>query len=84
MGLTYKKEEQLRQMPIIRNVIRKSKDGRYLIHKVIMTTIRPMAYYKAILDNSVVVDEEDVTGSLAEYFEKNPNAKIDVKSASEI
>ncbi len=69
MGLTNKKEEQLRKMPIIENVIRKSKDGRYLIHKVIITTIRPMAYYKAIIDNTVKVDEEDVN-TLTEYFEE--------------
>ena len=82
MGLTNKKEEQLRQMPIIKNIIRKSKDGRYLIHKVIITTIRPMAYYKAIMDNSVVVEEEDVTETLAEYFNKNAKA-IDVATVAD-
>ncbi len=84
MGLTNKKETQLRKMPIIQTLIRKSKDGRFLIHKVIMTTIRPMAYYKAIMDNSVVVEEEDVSETLAEYFDKNPAPDVEVKSGSEI
>jgi hypothetical protein len=84
MGLTYKKEEQLRKMPIVQNVIRRSKDGRFLIHKVIMTTIRPMAYYKAILDNNVVVDEEDVTETLAEYFNKEGVPEVEVKTGSKI
>ena len=84
MGLTNKKEQQLRKMPIVQTVIRRSKDGRFLIHKVIMTTIRPIAYYKAILDNNVVVGEEDVSETLAEYFDKNPVPDVKVKTGSEI
>jgi hypothetical protein len=84
MGLTNKKEKQLRKMPIIQNVIRKSKDGRFLIHKVVITTIRPMAYYKAIMDNTVVVDEEDIDKSLADYFDKNPTPDVEVKTGAEI
>jgi len=83
MGLTNKKEEQLRKMPIVQNVIRKSKDGRFLIHKTIFTTIRPMAYYKAIMDNSVIVDEEDVTETLADYFDKE-TTDVEVKKGNEI
>ena len=81
MGLTNKKEEQLRKMPLIQNVIRKSKDGRYLIHKIVITTIRPMAYYKAIMDNSVVVEEEDAS-TLSDYF--NTASNLEVKKGSEI
>jgi len=81
MGLTNKKEEQLRKMPLIQNVIRKSKDGRYLIHKIVITTIRPMAYYKAIMDNSVVVEEEDAS-TLSGYFDAASN--MEVKKGSEI
>lgn len=81
MGLTNKKEEQLKKMPLIQNVIRKSKDGRYLIHKVVITTIRPMAYYKAIMDNSVVVEEEDAS-TLSDYFDAASN--INVKKGSEV
>ena len=81
MGLTNKKEEQLRKMPLIQNVIRRSKDGRYLIHKIVITTIRPMAYYKAIMDNSVVVEEEDAN-TLSDYF--NTASNLEVKKGSEI
>jgi hypothetical protein len=49
MGLTNKKEEQLRKMPIVQARTMKSKDGKYLIHRVEITTIRPMAYYETIL-----------------------------------
>lgn len=58
MGLTNKKEDQLRQMPIIKTRVTKSKDGKYLIHKVEITTIRPMAYYDAIVNNNEQVSEE--------------------------
>lgn len=81
MGLTNKKEEQLKKMPLIQNVIRKSKDGRYLIHKIVITTIRPMAYYKAIMDNSVVVEEEDAS-TLSNYFDAASN--VNVKKGSEV
>jgi hypothetical protein len=60
MGLTNKKEEQLRKMPKIETRISKSKDGRFLIHKTVMTTIRPVNYYKAIFNNTEQVDEEDL------------------------
>ncbi|MGV8168636.1 MAG: hypothetical protein ACP5N3_01120 [Candidatus Nanoarchaeia archaeon] len=58
MGLTNKKEEQLRKMPIVQAKILKSKDGKYLIHKTEITTIRPMAYYDAVLNNK---EDKDVT-----------------------
>lgn len=58
MGLTNKKEEQIRQMPIIKTKVTKSKDGRYLIHKTEIVYIKPMAYYEAILSNKENVSEE--------------------------
>jgi hypothetical protein len=65
MGLTNKKEEQLRKMPIVQARIMKSKDGKYLIHRTEITTIRPMAYYDAILNSKdgkelAEVSEEDI------------------------
>lgn len=50
MGLTDKKEQQLKKMPLIESRLSKSKDGKYLIHRTIITHIRPLAYYKAILE----------------------------------
>jgi hypothetical protein len=50
MGLTNKREEQLRKMPLIESFISKSKDGRYIIQRTIITNIKPSAYYKAVLE----------------------------------
>jgi len=67
MGLTNKKEEQLRQMPVITSRVARSKDGKFLIHKTEIVTIRPMAYYEAVLNNS-----QDVQSELdQEIFEEN-------------
>ncbi len=63
MGLSNKREEQLKQMPLMRSRVTKSKDGKFLIHKVEITTIKPAAYYEAVLRNeeSVSVEgDEDV------------------------
>jgi hypothetical protein len=61
MGLTTKREEHLKKMPIIENKITTSKDGRFLIHRTIITHIMPTDYYRAVLANSVKVVEEDLT-----------------------
>ena len=58
MGLSNKKEEQLRQMPIIKTRVTKSKDNKYLIHRTEIVSIRPMAYYEAVLGNSDDVQPE--------------------------
>lgn len=60
MGLTNKKEEQIRKMPVIEAKLSKSKDGKYLIHRTIITYVRPVSYYKAILDNTEKVEIEDL------------------------
>ncbi len=62
MGLTNKKEEQLRKMPIVQTRMMKSKDGKYLIHRVEITTIKPMAYYETILHGKeeVEVTEDEI------------------------
>ena len=62
MGLTNKKEEQLRKMPIVQTRMMRSKDGKYLIHRVEITTIKPMAYYETILHGKeeVEVTEDEI------------------------
>ncbi len=67
MGLTNKKEEQLRQMPIIQNRIKRSKNGRYLIQRTIITSIKPIEYYAAILKNAQK-DDDDLDKELEEYL----------------
>jgi len=51
MGLSDKKEEQLREQPIIRTTVRKSEDGKYMVTKTEITYIKPVAYYAAILSS---------------------------------
>jgi hypothetical protein len=60
MGLSNKKEEQLRKMPYVEAKISKSKDGKFLIHRTIITHVRPMAYYESVLKNVEQVDIESV------------------------
>jgi hypothetical protein len=57
MGLTTKKEEQLRAMPIIRSNVTKSKDGKYLVQRTTITYIKPVAYYEAVLSGKQQDDE---------------------------
>ncbi len=50
MGFEEKRKEQLEKMPIIETRISKSKDGRFLIHKTVITDIKPVEYYKVVLE----------------------------------
>jgi len=61
MGLTAKKEMHLKKMPIIESKITTSKNGRFLIHRTIITHIMPTDYYRAVLANSIKVTEEELT-----------------------
>jgi len=61
MGLTNKREEHLKKMPIIENKITTSRNGRFLIHRTIITHIMPTDYYRAVLANTVKVTEEELT-----------------------
>ena len=58
MGLSNKKEEQLRKMPQIQSRIKISKNGKYIIQQTVITNVKPIEYYQAILANSVKVTEE--------------------------
>ena len=69
MGLSNKREEVVKSMPIIKTDVFKSKDGRFLVHKTSIVHIKPMAYYKAIVENTVKVTEENID-DLREYLER--------------
>ncbi|HJX05684.1 MAG: hypothetical protein A2V69_00315 [Candidatus Portnoybacteria bacterium RBG_13_40_8] len=60
MGLSNKKEEQLRRMPLIQNRIKASRNGRYIIQQTVITSIKPIEYYNAILANTVKVTDEPI------------------------
>ena len=66
MGLTNKKEEQLRKMPNVVSKVTKSKDGVFLIHKTIITDIKPVKYYEAVMASAV---EEEIQDSQQELKE---------------
>ena len=61
MGLTTKREAHLKRMPIIESKITTSKDGRFLIHRTVITHIMTTDYYRAVLGNSVKATEEELS-----------------------
>jgi hypothetical protein len=44
--------QQLSDIPIMKNRIYKSKDGRYIINELSIKTIKPTNYYDAIIKNT--------------------------------
>ena len=47
-----KQNEELGQnKPILETHIGKSKDGRYIIHKTVITDIKPVKYYEKVIEN---------------------------------
>ena len=51
MELNSKKLEQLKKMPIIESVITKSEDGQWVIHKTVITDIKPVSYYEKVIED---------------------------------
>jgi hypothetical protein len=49
MGLSDKKEEQLRDMPIVESRYFLSEDGKYIVHKTTFTDIKPVLYLEKVL-----------------------------------
>ncbi len=47
---TPNKIEQLNKMPIIESHVNKSDDGKWVIQKVIITTIKPVKYFEKMLE----------------------------------
>lgn len=45
------KIEQLSKQPILENTISKSEDGKWIIHKTIITDIKPVSYFEKVLGN---------------------------------
>ncbi|MCD6464465.1 hypothetical protein J7L02_03020 [Candidatus Woesearchaeota archaeon] len=50
MELSPKKVEQLNKQPIVETVIARSEDGKWLVHKTIITDIKPVTYYEKVLN----------------------------------
>ena len=51
MGLTNKKEEQLKKMPRIESKVFKSKDGKWIVQRTTITTIKPVKYFQKVLES---------------------------------
>lgn len=52
MNLTEKKMKQLKKMPLVQTRIRRLKDTNLIIHQTIISDIRPLEYYQAVVDKS--------------------------------
>jgi len=65
MGLTNRKEEQLKEMPIIRTTMGKSKDSKYVIVRTTITYIKPTAYVEAVLAGKAPEDDAVELAALA-------------------
>ena len=52
MGLSTRKEENLRRMPKIETVIEKIPGKNLIRHKTIITDVKPIQYYNAVIRNS--------------------------------
>ena len=50
--LTPTKIEQLNKMPIIETSMGKSDDGKWVIHKTTITSIKTIKYYEKMLDRA--------------------------------
>ena len=48
-GLTKTKLEQLNKQPVVETALSKSKDGKWIIHKTIITDIKPASYYEKVV-----------------------------------
>ena len=43
------KIQQLRKQPIIENSLKLSEDGNWVIHKTVITDIKPVSYFEKVL-----------------------------------
>jgi len=50
MDLPEKKIQQLKKMPLIQTRIRRLKDTNMILHQTIISDIRPLEYYEAVVD----------------------------------
>jgi hypothetical protein len=65
-----KKLKQLKNMPLIQTNVSKSKDGKWIINKTTITTIKPIQYFETILANDGEEEIDGVSLELKEDFEK--------------
>ena len=44
--------EQLRKMPLLQTKIRRLKDSNLVLHQTIISDVRPIEYYEAVIDTA--------------------------------
>ncbi len=49
------KAEQLNRQPIIESSVRKSKNGQWVIHKTVITDIKPVSYFQKVMEGRAAV-----------------------------
>jgi hypothetical protein len=47
--ITGRKAEQLIRQPVVETQVSKSQDGKWIVHKTIITDIKPIAYMQKVL-----------------------------------
>jgi hypothetical protein len=61
MGLTSRKEEQLKKMPLIKTQVFKSKSGKLLVHRTIITDIKPVEYYQKVFEGPGTEEIQEIS-----------------------
>jgi hypothetical protein len=51
------KIENLKKMPLIETQIKLSKDGKYMVHKTVITDIKPTNYYEKVMEGTLEEDK---------------------------
>ncbi|MFT4303285.1 MAG: hypothetical protein ACMXYG_01860 [Candidatus Woesearchaeota archaeon] len=52
MNLSEKKIQHLKKMPLIQTRIRRLQDSNLILHQTIISDIRPIEYYEAVVDKN--------------------------------
>ena len=66
MNLSDKKVEQLKKMPLIQTKIRRLKESNLILHQTIISDLRPIEYYEAVVDKSNEKMETKIDGLVEE------------------
>jgi len=51
LSIGEKKLDQLKNMPLIKQRLFKTKDGRFVINQTTISSIKPTAYYEKVLES---------------------------------
>jgi hypothetical protein len=50
MEMSEKRIEQLQKAPILESNVMKSEDGKWIVHKTVITDIKPVAYLEKVME----------------------------------